>query len=139
MDGTDALSISVIGDLANIERAAWDGLANPPDQPYDPFLSWDFLRALEESGCASPQKGWQPAHLIACDPGGAPVGAQLNRGAHEPAPQRRRQPSIVIPQISQSTISPSGRRMWPIIVPSWLQPCQLTAFLAGALKAGIRP
>ena len=70
MDGTDALSISVIGDLANIGRAAWDGLANPPDQPYDPFLSWDFLRALEESGCASPQKGWQPAHLIACDPGG---------------------------------------------------------------------
>ncbi|OQW58046.1 MAG: hypothetical protein A4S17_12345 [Proteobacteria bacterium HN_bin10] len=75
MDGTDALSISVIGDLANIERAAWDALANPPDQPFDPFLSWDFLRSLEESGCASAAKGWQPAHLLACDARGAVVGA----------------------------------------------------------------
>jgi predicted N-acyltransferase len=75
MDGTDALSISVIGDLANIERAAWDALANPPDQPFDPFLSWDFLRSLEGSGCASAAKGWQPAHLLACDARGAIVGA----------------------------------------------------------------
>lgn len=75
MDGTDALSISVIGDLANIDRAAWDGLANPKGEPYDPFLSWDFLQALEESGCASPLKGWQPAHLVARDAGGAAVGA----------------------------------------------------------------
>jgi predicted N-acyltransferase len=75
MDGTDALTISVIGDLANIDRAAWDKLANPEGEPYDPFLSWDFLQALEESGCASSPKGWQPAHLIARDAGGAAVGA----------------------------------------------------------------
>lgn len=75
MDGTDALTISVIGDLANIERAAWDALANPADQPYDPFLSWDFLRSLEESGCVSAANGWQPAHLIARDMSGAAVGA----------------------------------------------------------------
>jgi len=75
MDGTDALTISVIGDLANIERATWDGLANPPDQIYDPFLSWDFLRSLEESGSASAIKGWQPAHLVARDASGAALGA----------------------------------------------------------------
>ena len=75
MDGTDALTIAVIGDLANIDRAAWDALANPPGQPYDPFLSWDFLQALEESGCAIAERGWQPAHLIARDPSGAAVGA----------------------------------------------------------------
>ena len=75
MDGTDALSISVIGDLANIDRASWDGLANPKDQAYDPFISWDFLRSLEESGCASAIQGWQPAHLLARDPSGAAVGA----------------------------------------------------------------
>ncbi|MBN8607457.1 MAG: N-acetyltransferase [Caulobacterales bacterium] len=75
MDGTDALSISVIGDLANIERELWDGLANPADAPFDPFLSWDFLQALEESGCASVVSGWQPAHLIAREAGGAIVGA----------------------------------------------------------------
>ncbi len=75
MDGTDALTISVIGDLANVDRVSWDRLANPPDQPYDPFLSWDFLQALEESGCASTAKGWQPAHLLARDAGGGVVGA----------------------------------------------------------------
>lgn len=75
MDGTDALSISVIGELANIERDVWDGLANPGDAPFDPFLSWDFLQALEESGCATAASGWQPAHLIAREAGGAIVGA----------------------------------------------------------------
>ena len=75
MDGTDALTITVIGDLANVERATWDALANPPDAPYDPFLSWDFLRSLEESGCATAGRGWQPAHLIARDATGAAVGA----------------------------------------------------------------
>lgn len=75
MDGTDALTIAVIGDLANIDRAAWDALANPPGAPYDPFLSWDFLQALEESGSAIAERGWQPAHMVARDPSGAVVGA----------------------------------------------------------------
>jgi predicted N-acyltransferase len=74
MDGTDALTVSVLGGLADIDRATWDALANPPGQPFDPFLSWDFLQALEESGCASARSGWRPAHLIARDKG-APVGA----------------------------------------------------------------
>jgi uncharacterized protein len=77
MDGSDALTIDVIGDLANIDRTIWDALANPPDTPYDPFLSWDFLQALEESGCVSAAAGWQPAHLIARDASGAPLGAML--------------------------------------------------------------
>lgn len=75
MDGNDALTISVIGDLANIDRALWDSLANPAGAPFDPFLSWDFLQALEESGCATASTGWQPAHLLARDFSGAPVGA----------------------------------------------------------------
>jgi predicted N-acyltransferase len=75
MDSGDAITVQVLGDLANIERAAWDALANPPDKPFDPFLSWDFLQALEESGCASAAKGWQPAHLIAREATGAVVGA----------------------------------------------------------------
>lgn len=74
MDGTDALTISVIGDLAHIDRAVWDALANPADEAYDPFISWDFLSALEESGSASARTGWQPAHLIARDASGAAVG-----------------------------------------------------------------
>ncbi len=75
MDGADALTIEMIGDLANVERAVWDALANPPGAPFDPFLSWDFLQALEHSGCATPATGWQPAHLLARDVSGAAVGA----------------------------------------------------------------
>lgn len=75
MDGADSLSIEVVGDLANIDRAVWDALANPAGAPFDPFLSWDFLQALEESGCVSPARGWQAAHMLARDPTGAVVGA----------------------------------------------------------------
>lgn len=75
MDGSDALTVGVFGDLANVNREAWDAIANPPDAPYDPFVSWDFLQALEKSGCASADHGWQPAHLIARDARGELVGA----------------------------------------------------------------
>ena len=75
MDGSDALTVQVIGDLAHVERVTWDGLANPPDAPFDPFVSWNFLRSLEESGCAAASRGWTPAHLLARDATGAAVGA----------------------------------------------------------------
>jgi predicted N-acyltransferase len=75
MDSGDAISIQVLGDLKSIGKAEWDALANPPGAAFDPFLSWDFLQALEESGCATASKGWQPAHLIARDASGAAVGA----------------------------------------------------------------
>ncbi len=75
MDGAGALTIQVLGDLANIDRATWDGLANPAGAPFDPFLSWVFLQALEQSGCVSAAKGWQPAHLIARASNGQAVGA----------------------------------------------------------------
>jgi len=75
MDGTDALTVEIAGELAKVARAEWDALANPPDAPYDPFLSWDFLQALEESGSASATRGWEPAHLIARDAARRIVGA----------------------------------------------------------------
>jgi predicted N-acyltransferase len=75
MDGAGSLTIQVLGDLANIERTTWDSLANPASEPFDPFLSWDYLQALEESGCVSAASGWQPAHLLARDASGAAVGA----------------------------------------------------------------
>ncbi len=75
MDGAGASYISVLSALADVGRAEWDAVANPPGGPFDPFLSWDFLQALEASGCASAASGWQPAHLIARDAGGALIGA----------------------------------------------------------------
>lgn len=59
------LTISRIAGLSAVDRAAWDACANPAGAPFDPFVSWDFLQALEQAGCASAEEGWKPAHLIA--------------------------------------------------------------------------
>ena len=44
-------------------------MANPPGAPCNPFLSHAFLLALEQSGSATRQSGWQPAHLLLEDHG----------------------------------------------------------------------
>lgn len=62
-----SLRIRMIERLAEIAPEAWDRVANPPGAPYDPFLSWDFLDALETSGCAVEETGWGPKHLLAED------------------------------------------------------------------------
>lgn len=59
------LKIRMIERLSEIDREQWDSVANPDGQPFDPFISWDFLQALEESGCAVEQTGWGPRHLLA--------------------------------------------------------------------------
>ena len=57
------LSLRAVSGLSEVDRDAWDALANP-DQAYDPFLSWDFLEALEASGSVSDETGWSPRHLL---------------------------------------------------------------------------
>ena len=61
------LTISIVEKLAAIAREDWDRLANPPERAFDPFLSWDFLQALEESGCATSGTGWSGRHLVCKD------------------------------------------------------------------------
>lgn len=68
-------TLRMIERLAEIDRAAWDAVANPEGAAYDPFLSWDFLDALERSGSAVEATGWAPRHLIAEDADGTLVGA----------------------------------------------------------------
>jgi uncharacterized protein len=69
------ISLSIANGMADIGRAAWNALANPPDAAYDPFLDWDFLEACESSGCAAPDTGWSPRHMLARDKRGRLVGA----------------------------------------------------------------
>ncbi len=51
--GTQAATITLVGGMAEIDRAAWDSCANPSPAEgradYNPFVSWDFLEALERS------------------------------------------------------------------------------------------
>jgi uncharacterized protein len=69
------LSLSIVEGMATVDRAAWNAVANPAGEPYDPFLDWDFLEALEASGCAAPDTGWGPRHVLAHDSSGKLVGA----------------------------------------------------------------
>ncbi|MEO8927518.1 MAG: peptidogalycan biosysnthesis protein, partial [Caulobacteraceae bacterium] len=62
--------------IADIGRQAWDRCANPPGQPADPFISYDFLDILEQSLCAVERCGWAPQHLTIEDQAGA-VGAVM--------------------------------------------------------------
>lgn len=75
--GTTA-SVRVHSAIADIGRTAWDSLANPgwPSEqplassgdtervPYNPFICFDFLNCLEESGSATQQTGWASRHLL---------------------------------------------------------------------------
>ena len=73
---TGASSIRVVQKIAEIPREAWDRCANPgwcepgsagesASRPaYNPFVSWDFLEALEASGTVSAKTGWAPRHAV---------------------------------------------------------------------------
>jgi predicted N-acyltransferase len=65
------VSVSVHRRVAEIGRKDWDACANSAGGPYNPFVSFDFLDCLEESGCAVERTGWGPQHLAARDESGA--------------------------------------------------------------------
>jgi predicted N-acyltransferase len=67
MDGDEtSLSLRVAPKLAAIDAAAWDACAGPDN----PFVSYAFLSALEDSGSANARAGWQPQHLTLAEPSG---------------------------------------------------------------------
>jgi predicted N-acyltransferase len=67
------LRVSVAGALDEIGAAAWDACANPgadahvlgEARQYNPFVSYDFLSALEASKSVGPRTGWEPRHVLA--------------------------------------------------------------------------
>jgi predicted N-acyltransferase len=67
---SEELRIRIVPAIADIAAPAWDGCANPTESsaaspPYNPFISHDFLAALELSGSAIARTGWQAQHLVA--------------------------------------------------------------------------
>ena len=49
--------------IADIPAELWDGLFTSEN----PFVQHAFLLAMEQSGCVSPQTGWQPRHMLLMD------------------------------------------------------------------------
>ena len=52
----------IISTLSDIGPSAWDALV-AAQADSSPFLSYAFLSALHETGCAAPDTGWQPQYL----------------------------------------------------------------------------
>ena len=63
----------VLASLGDIAREDWDACANPPGEPYNPFLTHDFLWSLEESGSATRKTGWLGQHLVLDGADGRPT------------------------------------------------------------------
>jgi hypothetical protein len=63
-------TLEAVGSIKEIGKSDWDTCANPylTDRQcgiaYDPFVSYHFLNALEESGSAVAKTGWAPYHLV---------------------------------------------------------------------------
>jgi len=62
------IEISVLGSLAEIAQSDWDACACPEateGRAIDPFTTYRFLHALEQSGSVGPGTGWSPRYLTA--------------------------------------------------------------------------
>ena len=56
------MTLRIVEDLAEIDTAQWDALRKTTAGD-NPFLAYAFLRALQDSGCATPTTGWRAQFL----------------------------------------------------------------------------
>ncbi|HEX9788378.1 MAG TPA: peptidogalycan biosysnthesis protein, partial [Candidatus Binatia bacterium] len=57
----DEVTIRIVRKVAALARDPWDSLAHGAT----PFMKWDWLDSLEQSGCVDEQTGWLPHHMVA--------------------------------------------------------------------------
>ncbi len=70
-DGQEPIAVKVLGRLDEVAAAEWDACAGADD----PFLSYGFLAALEDSGSVGGDSGWLPQHLVVEDAASRLMGA----------------------------------------------------------------
>ena len=51
----------IVEGIEKVSRDDWDALLAPDDSP---FVEWDWLHAMEQSGSASRDSGWAPFHIL---------------------------------------------------------------------------
>ncbi len=59
-DGTSQLTLALHPKISEIGQAAWDECAGDEN----PFVSYGFLSALEDSGSVGKQSGWHPRYAV---------------------------------------------------------------------------
>lgn len=55
------VEVAAVEGISNVPRDQWNALLGADDSP---FLDWDWLYAMEESGSASRNTGWAPCHMV---------------------------------------------------------------------------
>jgi predicted N-acyltransferase len=77
--GQSTQAIRIVGSMRDFTRGEWESLAGTSRAGsgfgYNPFLSYDFLLSIEESGCAAARTGWRGSHLRLEDADGNLLGA----------------------------------------------------------------
>src|SRR3954470_15962398 len=68
-DGSVELTLTLHAQIADIDAADWDVCAGPGN----PFVSYAFLSAMEDSGSAGRRTGWLPQHAVLRNAGGTVV------------------------------------------------------------------
>ena len=79
--------LKAVTSALSIPQGDWDRLANPEGGEFNPLVSHDFFRCVEESGCATAKTGWAPRHLVMEDAQGRitalyPEGKALEKGTY---------------------------------------------------------
>lgn len=54
------LKVKIVRQIAEVGVEDWDRLVNHGS----PFVKWDWLNALEQSGCVNEEVGWLPHHVV---------------------------------------------------------------------------
>jgi predicted N-acyltransferase len=57
----EAITVKIVRAINEIPRDEWDSLLDGGS----PFMRWDWLDALEKTGCVEEETGWVPHHLVA--------------------------------------------------------------------------
>ena len=52
--------IKILSSIKDFSREEWNALLSDKSSP---FLEYDWIYAMEESGCATAGEGWQPVHI----------------------------------------------------------------------------
>ena len=71
---TREVAVEAHAAIADIGKSSWDACAGAADYAANPFISYAFLQALEESGCVGGRTGWVPRHLSVRDEAGEVAG-----------------------------------------------------------------
>jgi predicted N-acyltransferase len=58
---SEQFHLEILDHLSDVTAADWNALLGPDSGP---FLKYEFLSALEKTGCVGGNTGWQAAHLV---------------------------------------------------------------------------